>query len=56
MVAVAAPHRAEAFEACRYVMDRVKTDAPIWKKEVFVDGEVWVGAPQFQPAPEGEGR
>jgi len=56
MVAVAAPHRAEAFEACRYIMDRVKTDAPIWKKEVFIDGEVWVGAPQFQPAPEGEGR
>ncbi len=56
MVAVAAPHRAEAFEACRYVMDRVKAEAPIWKKEVFVDGEIWVGAPELQAAPEGEGR
>jgi len=56
MVAVAAPHRAAAFEACRYVMDRVKAEAPIWKKEVFVDGEVWVGTPELKPAPEGAGR
>lgn len=56
MVAVAAPHRAEAFEACRYVMDRVKAEAPIWKKEVFVDGEVWVGAPEFETAPDVEDR
>lgn len=56
MVAVAAPHRAAAFEACRYVMDRVKAEAPIWKKEVFVNGEVWVGTPELKPAPEGAGR
>ena len=42
-VAVASPHRAEAFAACQYVVDRIKQDVPIWKKEVFQDGEVWVG-------------
>ena len=43
VVAVASPHRAEAFAACQYVVDRIKQDVPIWKKEVFQDGEVWVG-------------
>ena len=43
VVAVASPHRAEAFAACQYVVDRIKKDVPIWKKEVFQDGEVWVG-------------
>lgn len=42
-IAVGAPHRADAFEACRYAIDRIKHVAPIWKKEVFADGEVWVG-------------
>ncbi len=41
-VAVSAPHRAEAFEACRYAIDRLKTLVPIWKKEVAVNGEYWV--------------
>lgn len=41
IVAVAA-HRREAFAACRYVIERVKQIAPIWKKEVFEDGHVWV--------------
>lgn len=46
VVAVAsAPHRAEAFEACRHLIERLKADVPIWKKEVFADGSVWVGAP-----------
>lgn len=44
VVAVASPHRAEAFAACQYVVGRLKQDVPIWKKEVFEDGEVWVGA------------
>jgi molybdopterin synthase catalytic subunit len=43
VVAVSAAHRKEAFEACRFVIDALKKDVPIWKKEHFVDGEVWVG-------------
>ena len=43
VVAVASPHRVEAFAACQYAIDRIKKDVPIWKKEVFEDGEVWVG-------------
>ena len=42
-IAVAAPHRKEAFRACEHVIDRLKQDVPIWKKEVYTDGEVWVG-------------
>lgn len=44
-VAVASPHRAEAFEACRYAIDRLKATAPIWKKEFYADGAVWVQGP-----------
>lgn len=44
VVAVAAAHRAAAFDACRYVIDTLKQTVPIWKKEVFEDGEVWVAA------------
>lgn len=43
IVAVSAAHRAEAFEACRFAIDRLKATVPIWKKEHFEDGEVWVG-------------
>jgi molybdopterin synthase catalytic subunit len=42
IIAVGSPHRGESFEACRYVIDRVKQEVPIWKKEVFTDGEAWV--------------
>ena len=42
VVAVAAPHRAEAFEACRFAIDTLKQTVPIWKKEVATDGEYWV--------------
>ena len=42
-IAVSAPHRAQAFEACRYAIDRIKKDVPIWKKEVWENGEEWVG-------------
>lgn len=42
-IALSCPHRAEAFEACRYAMDRVKELAPIWKKENWADGRTeWV--------------
>jgi molybdopterin synthase catalytic subunit len=43
VIAVAAPHRGEAFDACKYAIDTLKATVPIWKKEVFADGEVWVG-------------
>lgn len=41
-VAVAAPHRGAAFDACRFVIDTLKKTVPIWKKETFDGGEVWV--------------
>jgi MoaE-MoaD fusion protein len=43
VIAAAAPHRKEAFRACEYAIDRIKADAPIWKKECYEDGETWVG-------------
>lgn len=42
VVAVASPHRAEAFAAASYAVDRIKEIVPIWKKEVWADGEAWV--------------
>ena len=42
VIAACAPHRAEAFEACRFAIDTLKVTVPIWKKEVAVDGEYWV--------------
>lgn len=42
LIAVSCAHRAAAFEACRYVIDTLKQTVPIWKKEVFEDGEAWV--------------
>lgn len=42
VVVVATPHRAEAFDACRYIIDTLKTTVPIWKKEVATTGEEWV--------------
>lgn len=42
-IAVAHPHRGPAFEACRHVIERLKQDVPIWKKEVREDGSIWVG-------------
>ena len=44
IIAVSAAHRAAAFEACRYIIDTLKQTVPIWKKEFFEDGEIWVGA------------
>jgi len=40
-IAVSAPHRAAAFDACRYAIDTLKKTVPIWKKEFFADGAVW---------------
>ncbi|MCP4724237.1 MAG: molybdenum cofactor biosynthesis protein MoaE [bacterium] len=45
-IAVSAPHRKEAFEACKFIIDRIKEIAPIWKKELFKDGYKWAdGSP-----------
>lgn len=44
IIAVSAPHRNAAFDACRYAIDTLKETVPIWKKEHFTDGEVWVNA------------
>lgn len=44
VIAVGAAHRDAAFTACRYIIDTLKQTVPIWKKEVFEDGEVWVAA------------
>jgi molybdopterin synthase catalytic subunit len=41
-IAVAAPHRAEALEACRWLIDTLKAEVPIFKKEAYAGGEVWV--------------
>ena len=43
LIAVSAAHRAEAFAACQYAIDTLKSTVPVWKKEHFGDGEVWVG-------------
>ncbi len=42
VIAVAAPHRDVAFDACRFAIDRLKETVPVWKKEVYADGEVWL--------------
>jgi len=43
VIAAAAPHRAEAFAACRAMIDRLKERVPIWKKEISETGDEWVG-------------
>lgn len=44
VIAVSAEHRDAAFTACRYIIDTLKETVPIWKKEIFEDGQVWVSA------------
>ncbi|HYL57688.1 MAG TPA: molybdenum cofactor biosynthesis protein MoaE [Candidatus Acidoferrales bacterium] len=50
-IAVSAAHRGEAFDACRFAIDRLKEVVPIWKKEYFEGGEVWIGCQTSHPAP-----
>jgi molybdopterin synthase catalytic subunit len=45
VVAVSSPHRKEAFEACRFAIDTLKHQAPIWKKEYYADGSSWLEGP-----------
>lgn len=49
-IAVSAAHRGEAFEACRFAIDRLKEIVPIWKKEYFEGGEIWVGCQTSHPS------
>jgi len=50
LIVVASAHRAQAFDACRWLIDTLKKTVPIWKKETFVDGVVWAPG---EPFPEG---
>jgi molybdopterin synthase catalytic subunit len=51
-IAVSAAHRRQAFEACEFAIDRLKETVPIWKREIFEDGAVWVGLQgESPPAP-----
>jgi molybdopterin synthase catalytic subunit len=43
VIAVSAAHRQQAFDACHFAIDRLKETVPIWKREIFEDGAVWVG-------------
>jgi molybdopterin synthase catalytic subunit len=54
LVAVGCPHRTEAFEACKYAIDTLKHNAPIWKKEHWADGSTsWVSIGACEQSPEG---
>jgi molybdopterin synthase catalytic subunit len=46
VVAVSSAHRAEAFAACRFAIDALKTRIPIWKKEFYADGSAWLESPR----------
>ena len=52
VIAAASPHRAEAFQACRYTIERVKQILPVWKREVFAGGEAWVEGAIADPSDE----
>jgi molybdopterin synthase catalytic subunit len=50
LIVVASAHRAQAFEACRWLIDTLKKTVPIWKKETFADGSVWAAGEPFPAA------
>jgi MoaE-MoaD fusion protein len=52
VIAAASPHRAEAFAACRYAIERIKQIAPIWKHEHFEGGEIWIEGATADPMDE----
>ena len=53
IVAVSSPHRAESFEACRFIIDEIKHRLPIWKKEFYPDGSSdWVGCEGCRQSPQ----
>ena len=49
-IAVACPHRADAFACCRHLIDRLKEAVPIWKREVDEDGGRWLDGHSYKPA------
>jgi molybdopterin synthase catalytic subunit len=53
VIAAASPHRAEAFAAARYAIERIKQIAPIWKHEHFEGGDVWIEGATADPSDEG---
>jgi molybdopterin synthase catalytic subunit len=48
-IAVSAAHRDDAFAACRFAIEEIKRRVPIWKKELFEGGEVWIGTQSGEP-------
>jgi molybdopterin synthase catalytic subunit len=55
VVCVGSPHRAEAFEACRWCIDTLKETVPIWKKEVCPDGAFWIEGEEAVQSPPADG-
>ena len=51
IIAVSSAHRDDAFQACRFAIEEIKKSVPIWKKEVFEGGEIWIGTQSGQPLP-----
>jgi MoaE-MoaD fusion protein len=49
VIAAAAPHRGDAFSACRYAIERVKQIAPVWKREIFEGGDAWIEGASVDP-------
>lgn len=49
MIAVSAAHREAAFAACRFAIEEIKKTVPIWKKEVYEGGEIWIGTQSGEP-------
>lgn len=47
LIVVASAHRAQAFDACRWLIDTIKTKVPVWKRETFIDGAVWADGEPF---------
>jgi molybdopterin synthase catalytic subunit len=54
VIAASAGHRVAAFEACHFAIDRLKEVVPIWKKEHFEGGEIWIGSQKGEVFPAGE--
>ncbi len=48
-IAAASPHRADAYAACRYTIERVKQIAPVWKREFFDGGDIWIEGATADP-------
>ncbi len=48
VISIASPHRRAAFEACEWIIKELKRTVPIWKKEVYADGETWIEGEKFR--------